>query len=148
MALFWPPVLRPFSLFLSLSLSLSPLSLYLSLSLSLSLSPLSLSLSLSPLSLSLSLSLSIYISLSLSFSLSLSAFFSVYSIYCTYREEDWGRERGGDMGKKVKVKSPPRTVDHKVRGSRRAAALMSFGKTLIYICHTQTRWCKWVPGRN
>ena len=32
-----------------------------------------------------------------------------------------------------------RTVDHKVSGSSPAAALMSFGKTLIYmyICHTQ-----------
>ena len=29
-----------------------------------------------------------------------------------------------------------RTVDHKVRGSSPTAALMSFGKTLIYICHT------------
>ena len=41
-----------------------------------------------------------------------------------------------------------RTVDHKVRCSSPATALMSFGKTLIYICHTQPRWCKWVPGRN
>ena len=32
-----------------------------------------------------------------------------------------------------------RTVDHKVSGSSPAAALMSFGKTLIYICHTQPR---------
>ena len=31
------------------------------------------------------------------------------------------------------------TVVYKVRGSGRAAALMSFGKTLIYICHTQPR---------
>ena len=41
-----------------------------------------------------------------------------------------------------------RTVDHKVRGSSPTAALMSFGKTLIYICHTPLRWSKWVPGRN
>ena len=41
-----------------------------------------------------------------------------------------------------------RTVDHKVRGSSPAAALMSFGKTLIYICHTQPRLCKRVTGRN
>ena len=41
-----------------------------------------------------------------------------------------------------------RTVDHKVRGSSPAAALMSFGKTLIYICHTPPRWSKGVPGRN
>ena len=41
-----------------------------------------------------------------------------------------------------------RTVDHKVRGSSPAAALMSFGKTVIYIYHTQPRWCKWVPDRN
>ena len=32
-----------------------------------------------------------------------------------------------------------RTVDHKVRDSNPAAALMSFGKTLIYICHTPPR---------
>ena len=39
-------------------------------------------------------------------------------------------------------------VDHKVSGSSPAVALMSFGKTLIYICHTQPRWCKRVPGRK
>ena len=26
-----------------------------------------------------------------------------------------------------------------------ATSLMPFGKTLIYICHTRPRWCKWVP---
>ena len=26
--------------------------------------------------------------------------------------------------------------------------LVSFGKTLIYICRTSPRWSKWVPGRN
>ena len=31
------------------------------------------------------------------------------------------------------------TTLHKVRGSSPAAALMSFGKTLIYICHTPPR---------
>ena len=35
-----------------------------------------------------------------------------------------------------------RTVDHKVRGSSPVAALMSFGKTLIYICLTRPRWGK------
>ena len=32
-----------------------------------------------------------------------------------------------------------RTVDHKVRGSSPTAALMYFGKTLIYICHSPPR---------
>ena len=41
-----------------------------------------------------------------------------------------------------------RTVHHKFCGSSPVAALMSFGKTLIYICHTPPRWSKWVPGRN
>ena len=36
-----------------------------------------------------------------------------------------------------------RTVDHKVHGSSPAAAPMSFGKTLIYICHTPPMWSKW-----
>ena len=36
------------------------------------------------------------------------------------------------------------TVDHKVHGSSRAAALMSFDKTLIYICHSG----KMTPGWN
>ena len=40
------------------------------------------------------------------------------------------------------------TVDHKVRGSSPAAALISFSKTLIYIRHTRPKRCKWVPGRN
>ena len=43
---------------------------------------------------------------------------------------------------------PRRTVDHKVRCSSPATALMSFGKTFMYICHTQPKWCKWVTGRN
>ena len=54
--------------------------------------------------------------------------------------------RGGGGGHKsfgeggVVVKWISRwTVDHRVRGSIPAAALMSFGKTLIYICHPPPR---------
>ena len=39
-------------------------------------------------------------------------------------------------------------LNHVVRGSSNAAALLSFGNMLIYICHSPPRWSKWVPGRQ
>ena len=46
--------------------------------------------------------------------------------------------KGGHIQREI-VWLRRRAVDHEVRGSSPAVALMSFGKTLIYICYTQPR---------